>query len=247
MIPILTRRTVDVNQWYTALSQLGGAILIDKEKGWTSFDVVARLRRLLSIKKIGHAGTLDPMATGLLIVCVGKATRRVSDFQSLDKVYQVEIKLGARTDSDDAETPEIEHRATQHLTSEDIFGALRSFVGTIEQLPPAYSAVHVAGKRLYQIARRGEQLPALSPRTVTIHSIENIEIAMPLVRFSVHCSKGTYIRSLARDVGNALGVGAYVTSLRRTAIGPYCVDDAVTVSQLKTTLESLNADLSLHR
>jgi tRNA pseudouridine55 synthase len=245
MIPLLSRTTADPNAWRSAASEVGGIILVDKQQGWTSFDVVAKLRRLLRIKKVGHAGTLDPMATGLLIVCVGKGTRHVSEFQALDKEYQVEIKLGARTPSDDAETPEQDHQPIDHLSGEDIQRAVASFVGTIEQIPPSYSAVHVGGKRLYTLARSGKELPPLPPRSVTIHAITNIELMLPYVRFCVHCSKGTYIRSLARDIGNVLGVGAYVTALRRTAIGPYRVGDAFTITELSTMFQTAShADIS---
>lgn len=247
MIPLLSRQTTDPLTWQASLAESGGAILVDKATGWTSFDVVAKLRRMLSIKKIGHAGTLDPMATGLLIVCVGKATKRVADFQELNKEYFVEIKLGARTASDDAETPEQDLRPIEHLSDDEIIRVVESFVGTIEQYPPAYSAVHVGGKRLYSMARRGEELPPLPVRTATVFAITNIELARPLVRFQVRCSKGTYIRSLARDIGVALGVGAYATALRRTSIGPYHIDDALTIPELNSYFQASHADLSLHR
>lgn len=246
MIPILSRKT-DVRAWLERLPCEGGAILVDKQQRWTSFDVVAKLRRLLGVKKIGHAGTLDPIATGLLIVCIGRATKQVDAFQALDKEYRVEIKLGARTESDDAETPEYETTPIEHLEPQMIVAALDRFIGTFEQIPPAYSAVHVSGKRSYQLARQGRAV-ALPPRTVTVHAIEGIEITLPLVRFTVRCSKGTYIRALARDLGNVLGVGAYVTALRRTAIGNYRVEDALTIEELATLLsEGNHADVPLHR
>ncbi|GBD04483.1 tRNA pseudouridine synthase B [bacterium HR20] len=246
MIPILSRKT-DVRAWLERLPCEGGAILVDKQQRWTSFDVVAKLRRLLGVKKIGHAGTLDPIATGLLIVCIRRATKQVDAFQALDKEYRVEIKLGARTESDDAETPEYETTPIEHLEPQMIVAALDRFIGTFEQIPPAYSAVHVSGKRSYQLARQGRAV-ALPPRTVTVHAIEGIEITLPLVRFTVRCSKGTYIRALARDLGNVLGVGAYVTALRRTAIGNYRVEDALTIEELTTLLsEGNHADVPLHR
>ncbi|KXB98299.1 MAG: hypothetical protein AA908_02595 [Chlorobi bacterium NICIL-2] len=246
MIPILSRKT-DVRAWLERLPCEGGAILVDKQQRWTSFDVVAKLRRLLGVKKIGHAGTLDPIATGLLIVCIGRATKQVDAFQALDKEYRVEIKLGARTESDDAETPEYETTPIEHLQPQMIVAALDRFIGTFEQIPPTYSAVHVGGKRSYQLARQGRAV-ALPPRTVTVHAIEGIEITLPLVRFTVRCSKGTYIRALARDLGNVLGVGAYVTALRRTAIGNYRVEDALTIEELATLLsEGNHADVPLHR
>lgn len=247
-IPILSRQTQDLASWRAALHDSGGVVLIDKELRWTSFDVVAKLRRIFHIKKIGHAGTLDPQATGLLIVCIGKATKQVEDFQRLDKEYQVTIKLGARTLSDDAETPEFDHQSIEHLTKSSIIATITSFVGMIEQVPPAYSAIHTGGHRLYELARQGKKLPSLPPRLVMIYSIDMIEVQPPLVRFTVRCSKGTYIRALARDIGARLGVGAYVISLRRTAIGCYRVADAWMVAELVERLYSpQNADLSQHQ
>ncbi|RMF36245.1 MAG: tRNA pseudouridine(55) synthase TruB [Chlorobiota bacterium] len=246
MIPILSRKT-DVRSWRERIPLEGGAILVDKQQRWTSFDVVAKVRRLLGIKKIGHAGTLDPIATGLLIVCVGRATKQVGVFQELDKEYCVEIKLGARTKSEDAETPEYETTPIEHIQPQMIVTALDHFIGTFEQIPPTYSAVHVGGRRSYEFARQGRAV-SLPPRTVTVHAIEDVEVALPLVRLTVRCSKGTYIRALARDVGNILGVGGYVTALRRTAIGDYSVEDALTIGELATVLsEGNHADVPLHR
>jgi len=246
MITIITRIT-NVHNPLDSLVHEGGVILIDKEQRWTSFDVVAKLRRLIHVKKIGHAGTLDPMATGLLIVCVENATKHVSSFQSLDKEYRVEVKLGARTASDDAETPEEEINDIQHLHSTAILATINRFIGTFEQIPPNYSAIHVSGKRAYELARQGLNVP-LSPRIVTVHAIDDVNIALPFVRMTVRCSKGTYIRALARDIGNALGVGAYVTDLRRTAIGNYRVEDAFTLRELAYYLHSKShADLPVSR
>ncbi|MCS6999266.1 MAG: tRNA pseudouridine(55) synthase TruB [Bacteroidota bacterium] len=236
MIPVITRANFEVDYLYHHLSLSGIAILIDKDRQWTSFDVVAKLRRLLSIRRIGHAGTLDPSATGLLIVCAGKATKYISHFQDMTKEYQVEIKLGARTASDDAETPEYAHQSIDHLSDADITGVISQFVGTILQVPPAYSAVRFHGRRLYDIARRGESLPTLSPRQVTIYAIKNIQIERPYARFTIQCSRGTYVRALARDIGMALGVGAYVTALRRTAIGEYRVEQAWRIHELAELL-----------
>jgi tRNA pseudouridine55 synthase len=187
------------------------------------------------------------MATGLLIVCVENATKHVSSFQSLDKEYRVEVKLGARTASDDAETPEEEINDIQHLHSTAILATINRFIGTFEQIPPNYSAIHVSGKRAYELARQGLNVP-LSPRIVTVHAIDDVNIALPFVRMTVRCSKGTYIRALARDIGNALGVGAYVTDLRRTAIGNYRVEDAFTLRELAYYLHSKShADLPVSR
>lgn len=245
MIPILSRKT-SLHAWLENVPLEGGAILVDKQPRWTSFDVVAKLRRLLGVKKIGHAGTLDPIATGLLIVCIGRATKQVDVFQALDKVYRAEIKLGARTESDDAETPEYESTPIEHLEPQTIHVALNRFIGTFDQIPPTYSAVHVAGKRSYELARQGRAV-SLPPRRVTVYAIEDVDISLPLVRLTVRCSKGTYIRALARDLGISLGVGAYVTALRRTAIGNYRVEDALTIGELATMLSGgKHANVSLH-
>lgn len=204
-----------------------GLLLIDKPGGWTSHDVVAYLRRKLGVKKIGHAGTLDPFATGLLIVGVGReATKRLAEFLKMDKSYEATVRLGARSDTDDrtgtitpTSPPPVEQR------EETIRQTLGRFVGTIEQVPPAYSAKKVAGKKMYELARRGfvvEQKPV----TVTIHSIELLDYQWPLARIRVSVSSGTYIRALARDVGESLGVGGYLEELRRTSIGNFKVENA---------------------
>ncbi|MCX7930355.1 MAG: tRNA pseudouridine(55) synthase TruB [Chlorobi bacterium] len=248
MIPLLSHSTSTVESWLPLLPLHGGAVLVDKPTGWTSFDVVAKLRRILRIKKIGHTGTLDPIATGLLIVCVGKATKHVGSFQDLDKEYRVEVKLGARTPSDDCETAEYDQRPIDHLTDSMIVDALKTFIGSLEQIPPSYSAIHAGGRRMYELARRGKTLPPIAPRRVNIHTITEIEYCQPYLRFTVRCSKGTYIRALARDLGEQLGVGGYVTALRRTAIGNYRVEDAFDVLELIRLLtQTDNANVSLDR
>lgn len=203
-------------------------LLIDKPAGWTSHDVVAYLRRKLGVKKVGHAGTLDPFATGLLIVGVGRdSTKRLADFLKMDKSYEATVRLGATSDTDDR-TGKIEEGKSDGETSrDDVRRALDRFVGTIQQIPPAYSAKKIAGKKMYELARRGivvEQKPV----TVAIHSIDLLDYHWPLVRIRVNVSSGTYIRALARDLGEALGVGAYLEELRRTSIGPYDLTNART-------------------
>lgn len=212
----------------------GQIILLDKPLGWTSFQAVNKLKYKLKNQldlpkkfKIGHAGTLDPKATGLLIVCTGKFTKRISEIQDAPKEYITEIKLGFQTESYDSEKPEILNKDISHLTEENILNILKDFIGEIEQKPPIHSAVKIDGKRAYSFARAGEEVE-MKTRTISITYINEIEIDLPFVRFTVGCSKGTYIRSLAHDIGQKLEVGAYLTNLRRTKIGEFKIEDAST-------------------
>jgi tRNA pseudouridine55 synthase len=211
-----------------------GFILIDKPEGITSFDVVARLRRLTGEKRIGHAGTLDPFATGLLLVAVSReCTRELQKFVGLDKTYEATFVLGARSSTDDIKGEISEPVSTTHLTKKQIEEALKSFTGPIKQVPPTYAAIKVQGKKLYELARAGT--PTLvEPRNVTIYSIESLSTlsAFSTLSLRIHCSSGTYIRSIARDLGNLLGVGGYVSELRRTSIGPFKIEEAFTFDQL---------------
>lgn len=227
----------------TAQQLLDGHIfLIDKPLDWTSFQAVNKLKYLLRRKfdlpkkfKIGHAGTLDPKATGLLIICTGKFTKKIPEIQDAPKEYIAEIKLGAQTESFDTEKPEILHTDISHLSHEKITEAIQTFIGEIEQAPPIFSAIKIGGERAYNIARSGETVE-MKKRKTTIHYIENIEIEMPLVRFTVGCSKGTYIRSLAHDIGQKLEVGAYLTKLRRTKIGDFNVENAMKIEDLSAEI-----------
>ena len=212
-------------------------LLIDKPIGWSSFGVVKRVRRLVQGRKVGHAGTLDPAASGLLICLVGRATKSMESFMHMTKSYQGVLRLGETTPSLDAETPVIERRPWEHLTPENLDKASKQFVGTIQQKPPMYSAVKVAGERLYKKARRGEWVER-KLNTVEVYSFELTNIHGPDVAFSVRCSKGTYIRSLAHDFGQTLGVGAHLVALRRTAIGNYSVENAWTIDALTESLTS---------
>ena len=212
----------------------GQVILLDKPLDWTSFQAVNKLKYKLKREfnlpkkfKIGHAGTLDPRATGLLIVCTGKFTKRIPEIQDAPKEYFTEIKIGVQTESYDTEKPEILHQDFSHITEENIHQVLHQFLGEIDQKPPIFSAIKIDGNRAYDLARKGEEVEMKSRKT-TILYIENIEIDLPFVRFTVGCSKGTYIRSLAHDIGQELGVGAYLTNLRRTKIGEYSVENAKT-------------------
>ncbi len=215
----------------------GKAILIDKPLDWTSFDVVKKIRNNIKIKKVGHAGTLDPLATGLLIVCTGKFTKRIEHYQGLKKEYTGIIELGKTTPSYDLETAFDKEFSIEHIEEQDIQNAATSLTGEIKQVPPVFSAIKVGGERVYNKARRKENVK-LDPRSVTIHEFEITKIAMPEVHFRVVCSKGTYIRSLARDFGVILESGAYLKSLRRTKIGEYSVDDADDIDQFIKTLNN---------
>lgn len=213
--------------------QSGHVFLLDKPLDWTSFQAVNKLKYKLKREfkelpkkfKIGHAGTLDPRATGLLIVCTGKFTKKIPEIQDAPKEYWTEIKIGVQTESYDTEKPEILPTDISHITDEDIHRAIEKFIGKIDQKPPIFSAIKIDGNRAYDLARKGEDVEMKSRKT-TIHYINDIKIDLPLISFTVGCSKGTYIRSLAHDIGQELGVGAYLTQLRRTKIGDYSVDDA---------------------
>lgn len=201
----------------------GGIILIDKPYEWTSFDVVKKLRNALRFKKIGHAGTLDPLATGMLVVCYGKFTKRIEEIQAREKRYIAEIKLGATTPSFDLETEIDEVFETSHISLEKIQEVLNSFKGETEQYPPKYSAVKINGKRAYEYARGGEEVE-MKPRMVQIYELNILSFEDNVLLLDVLCGKGTYIRSLARDIGAALDSGAHLSNLRRTQIGPFHVD-----------------------
>ncbi len=206
----------------------GRLLLIDKPLEWTSFDVVNKLRRILNTKKIGHAGTLDPLATGLLIICVGKMTKQIEKFMGLEKEYTGTFVIGRTTPSHDLETPVSEEVDYSSVTTENIEAAARSLTGVLSQLPPLHSAIRVGGKRAYSFARKGKEVE-LQPRNVEVSKFDITGMSLPEVHFRIVCSKGTYIRSIARDFGAALGVGAYLSSLRRTRIGPYRIEDALTL------------------
>lgn len=216
---------------------LDGEILyIDKPLKWTSFDAVKRVRgaitRRIGVKKIkvGHAGTLDPLATGVIIVTTGKATRRIEELQAGVKEYIATIALGATTPSFDLETEIDATYPTGHITRQLVEKTLTDFVGSIEQVPPAFSAIKINGKRAYEMARRGVA-PELKPKLLVVDEIELLEFSQQSITVRVVCSKGTYIRALARDIGQALGSGGHLTALRRTRVGNVTVDDCLTVQQ----------------
>jgi tRNA pseudouridine55 synthase len=208
-----------------------GLVVVDKAPGMTSHDVVARVRRLAGTRKVGHAGTLDPMATGVLVLGVDRATRLLGHLMLTEKSYDATVRLGVTTTTDDAEGEVVETRAVDGVDPEAVRAELARFVGDIEQVPTAVSAIKVDGKRAYARVRDGEQVE-LKARPVTIHELVVHEVAMPDVRISVRCSSGTYIRAIARDLGAALGVGGHLTALRRTAVGSFDLSVARTLEQL---------------
>ncbi len=212
--------------------QEGRLLLINKPLRWTSFDVVNKIRYKLKTKKVGHAGTLDPLATGLLIICTGKMTKRIDEFQAQEKEYTGKFVIGQTTPSFDLETEVSEAKNFLHITDSQIVEASKKFVGTLRQIPPAHSAIKVDGKRSYELARQGKEVE-LRPREVTVSKFEITSIEKPVIGFRIVCSKGTYIRSLARDFGNELGVGAYLAELCRTRIGNYKLDQAITVDEVE--------------
>lgn len=220
----------------------GQVVLIDKPLEWTSFQVVNKLRWLIkqqgNIKKIkvGHAGTLDPLATGLLILCTGKFTKQIDNFQAQEKEYTGTIFLGATTPSYDLETEINQRFDISHITEEQILKTTAQFTGQIEQIPPLFSALKKDGVRLYELARKGETTE-IKARNVTIAEFEITAINEAEITFRVVCSKGTYIRSLAHDFGKALGVGAHLSALRRTRIGDFKIEDALTIENFTQSLE----------
>lgn len=218
----------------------------NKPKGWTSFDLVKKVRNLTRFKKVGHAGTLDPLATGLLILCTGKETKGIDSIQAMEKEYVTVFKLGAVTASYDAEFPEEQIKDTSRLTEEAIADAMRAFSGPIQQVPPAFSAVKVKGKRAYEAARKGESL-ALEARTVHIYGFELLDAShLPLVTARIACSKGTYIRSLVHDLGQNLGLGAYICDLKRTRIGTYSLDEAWEIDEFVSLIQEQKKDPGYH-
>ncbi|MCF8357660.1 MAG: tRNA pseudouridine(55) synthase TruB [Prolixibacteraceae bacterium] len=221
---------------------ISGAVLpFNKPLDWTSFDVVNKIRRDICIKlgikklKVGHAGTLDPKATGLVILCTGRATKKIESIQAEEKEYTATLKLGATTPSFDLETAEDEQYPTKHITRKLIEETLKKFKGEIEQVPPVFSAIKIEGKRAFNYARKGKELN-LEPRNVFIKEIKILSLKEEKLSLKVKCGKGTYIRALARDIGEALNSGAYLTALERTRVGNYLLEDAWNIENFKKSL-----------
>ncbi len=213
----------------------GRVLLIDKPLHWTSFDVVRKMRSIIQVKKIGHAGTLDPLATGLLIVCTGKFTKKINEYMAQEKEYTGSITLGAVTPTYDLESLPVQPKDYSLLTDDMLHKATEQFIGDIQQLPPIYSAIKKDGVALYELARRGVDVE-LKPRSIQIKSFEITSIELPVVHFKVICGTGTYIRSLANDYGAALGCGGYLSSLCRTRIGAIKIEEAVGLEAFEKSL-----------
>ncbi|MCL5991769.1 MAG: tRNA pseudouridine(55) synthase TruB [Bacteroidetes bacterium] len=229
---LLTRNSIDrIAQWFSEAETTGASVLIDKEKNWTSFDVVAKLRRITKIRKIGHTGTLDPSATGLLIVCLGKATKQISNYKDDFKSYSAQIKIGITTKSYDGETEEYDEKPIYNINENEITNTILSFKGVSYQEPPQYSAKKIKGVPAYKFARKDKQIK-LEPKQVEIRDIQIKSIQIPFISFNIVCSAGTYIRAIARDIGEKLGCGAYLYELRRTAIGDFKVEDSLTINEI---------------
>jgi tRNA pseudouridine55 synthase len=239
MPPAERKERIPIDQAIQLPYAEGKVLLIDKPLHWTSFDVVRKMRGLLQIKKIGHAGTLDPLATGLLIVCTGKFTKKINEYMAAEKEYTGHITIGAITPTYDLESLPEQPKDYSSITVADIEEATKGFIGTIQQFPPLYAAIKKDGVALYELARRGVDIK-LEARTITIHSFEITGINLPQISFKVICSTGTYIRSLANDFGALLGCGGYLSSLRRERIGDCTVAAAMDMDSFEASLKVLN-------
>lgn len=222
----------------------GEVLLLDKPYRWTSFDLVRKVRKLVKVKynvpkiKVGHAGTLDPLATGLMIVCTGKCTKQIDSFQSQEKEYIAGILIGKTTPSFDLEKEYDNEYPTDHITKEMVEEVLKSFLGESDQVPPVFSAKFIDGKRAYEFARKGKEVE-MKPSRITIMEIELLSYNMPEISIRVSCSKGTYIRALVRDIGERLNSGATMISLQRTAIGTYHLNNAISIEEFENKLALL--------
>lgn len=232
--------TKELMAWQEEFAQ-GKMLLIDKPLKWTSFDAVKKVRIQTKISKVGHAGTLDPLATGLLIICTGKYTKQINTYMAQEKEYTGTITLGATTPTYDLESEPEDFKPFEQLTEADLHQATLPFIGEIEQIPPAHSAIKKDGVPMYKLARKGKEVK-LDPRKITIKSFEITKVEGAVLHFKVVCSTGTYIRSLAHDYGKALGCGAHLSSLRRTKIGDFHVDDAQTIEAFEAYMQTIKGD-----
>ncbi len=228
---------VDISEEMKSQFEEGKVLLIDKPLHWTSFDVVKKIRSIIRVRKVGHAGTLDPLATGLLIVCTGKFTKSINEFMAQKKEYTGAFTLGAVTPTYDLESLPEQQKDISKINEALIYATTKIFTGEIDQMPPIYSAIKQEGKPLYELARRGKDIE-LKSRKVTVHSFEITSIELPLVHFKIVCSTGTYIRSIANDYGYELGCGAYLSELRRTAIGEFSIGDSITIDHFMSGLNN---------
>lgn len=214
----------------------GKVLLINKPLYWTSFDAVRKIRNLIRVKKVGHAGTLDPLATGLLIICTGKFTKKINEYMAKEKEYTGSFTLGAVTPTYDLESEPEQLKSIETITHEQVHAAAATFIGEIMQTPPAHSAIKVEGRRVYELARQGREVK-IEPRRITVKEFEITAIDLPVVQFRVECSTGTYIRSLANDFGQSLECGAYLSSLCRTRIGEFLLTDALTMEEFEKNIK----------
>ena len=217
----------------------GRVLLINKPLRWTSFDVVRKIRNAVKIKKVGHAGTLDPLATGLLIVCTGKFTKKINVYMAKEKEYTGTFTLGAVTPTYDLESEPENFHSIEGITEEMIYATAKKFTGKISQVPPIHSAIKQKGKAVYLLARKGIDV-VMEPREITIHNFEITNVSFPEISFKVVCTTGTYIRSLANDFGKALGCGAYLSSLCRTRIGEFRIDNALSIEEFISSVKEIN-------
>lgn len=235
MIILDKSKLENLQDWHEAALEEGAALLIDKEKSWTSFDVVAKVRKIAKIKKVGHAGTLDPLATGLLIICLGKATKKIIEFQDMPKVYSGVMKIGAITNTFDTEGAEKEIKEV-NVTEDEVIAAAKKLTGKLMQKPPMFSARKHKGKRLYKLARKDIKVEPVA-KEIEVYNFDIIKFEKPFITFEIKCSKGTYIRALARDIGEILNTGGYLYSLRRESIGEYEADNAILIRDLQNEFE----------
>ena len=219
----------------------GRVLLINKPLQWTSFDAVRKIRNLIRIKKVGHAGTLDPLATGLLIICTGKFTKQINNYMAQEKEYTGSFTLGATTPTYDLESEPVNQKSIEGISNEKLIEATKKFIGTIDQVPPAHSAIKIDGKRVYELARQGKEVK-IEPRKITIKEFELTNIELPVVHFRVVCTTGTYIRSLANDFGQELECGAYLSSLCRTRIGEFNLSAAQSLETFEAMVNQMKAD-----
>jgi tRNA pseudouridine55 synthase len=227
------------NSFYASLE--GKILAINKPENWTSFDVVNKVRRLTQIKKVGHAGTLDPFATGVLLICLGPATKQSSALMNLPKEYVAEIALGSETDTLDLTGQVVSESPVPSLAKHQIHTVLQTFTGTIEQEIPAYSAAKFRGKRLYKMARKGQEVPQLSKK-VDIYHIDLLDLGELFLKIRVSCGRGTYIRTLARDIARSLNTAGHLKTLIRTRVGNYKLEDCLTIEELQAQLKTSNAN-----
>jgi tRNA pseudouridine55 synthase len=242
---MITKKTIESDFDF----QAGEVLLMDKPRSWTSFKVISKIRNAINVKKVGHAGTLDPMATGLLIICTGKKTKEISHYQDLPKVYEGIITLGKSSLSMDTETEITEEKSFDHVTEEMILNEKEKLTGRITQIPPMYSALKFKGKPLYKLARRGREV-LREPREVEVYEFSINKIALPDISFRIRCSRGTYIRVIANDLGNNLGSLGILSELRRTNIGEYSVEEALLpedfINIIRSTRKKAEAHNSLY-